>query len=326
MKKECLLSVIIPAYNAEKTIGRAVISIGRQFSEQFEVIVIDDGSTDATAGAFHYVAGDNASLLRLEENYGQAAARSIGIQNAKGKYISFVDADDWVDDAYTSSILKEIKLNADVDLFLFGIRNHNLGAVQEIASGDVADILSAFILDDLFCSPCSKVYRRSIINKYAVGFGEMRPGEDIVFNARFLVHTTKHKTIADLYYNYDCRQPSTTRRPYTFDVIEAHQAANEIVRRELACLVVDFDNKFFARSFRFLFMHSMWRMARDRADGVRSDAVKAQVESFLISKFRLLEVIRSRYLSPKEKLVFVVFKCFRPLAYSIFAYQVSRLR
>ena len=89
-------SIIIPAYNAEATVERAVMSALLQTEPDLEVLVIDDGSTDATAAIVEHLAGcdDRVSLLRQPRNHGPAAARNRGIDQARGEWIALLDADD----------------------------------------------------------------------------------------------------------------------------------------------------------------------------------------------------------------------------------------
>ena len=321
IRNDCLLSVIIPAYNAEKTIRRTVETICEEFHAQVEVIIIDDASTDATAAQIDQLPYKSVKVLKHTRNLGQGVARNLGIHNATGRYIAFVDADDWVCEGYISSILREIRMSTDIDIFLFGVRNIKPNGVQQVECPIVTDLLSAFVLDKISCTPWGKVYRRDTMSKYSISFEDIKPGEDIVFNARYLRHTRKHKTISGLYYNYDCRLPSTTRKSYCLATIDAHCKANEILKQELSLLVEDFDNKYFARSFRYLFMHSMWRMENDRKHGTLDPSVKTDVENLLHKKFKIPTVIRSKYLTLKEKIVFVCFVCLRPIAYLTFRLQ-----
>ena len=86
------ISAVIPAYNSERTIGRAIESVLNQSRPADEIIVVDDGSTDST-GAVVGTFGDNVTLIR-QENAGASVARNTGIKTAKGDWIAFLDADD----------------------------------------------------------------------------------------------------------------------------------------------------------------------------------------------------------------------------------------
>src|SRR5271169_3762860 len=88
------VTVLIPAYNARRTIGRALASVWHQNYPELEVIVVDDGSSDGTGAEIHKMRGGNLRLIRLEENRGECGAMNAGIQEARTDYIAFLDADD----------------------------------------------------------------------------------------------------------------------------------------------------------------------------------------------------------------------------------------
>lgn len=90
------ISVIIPAFNAAKTIIRAIDSVRAQECDALEILIIDDGSSDNTIEVVRSVAreGEQIRIFQMEKNQGVSAARNVGIRNAKGTYIAFLDADD----------------------------------------------------------------------------------------------------------------------------------------------------------------------------------------------------------------------------------------
>lgn len=97
MSADPLVSVVIPAYNAEKTIRNAIESVLGQTMSNLEVIVVDDASTDGTAHAVGAVEDSRVRLLRSAGNGGPSAARNMGLKHARGRWVAFVDADDeWV--------------------------------------------------------------------------------------------------------------------------------------------------------------------------------------------------------------------------------------
>lgn len=323
MENECLLSIIIPAYNAKDTIARAVSSVSVESSSAVEVIVIDDASTDGTVSQLNRLTYQHTRLLMQAKNCGQGVARNLGIANANGKFICFLDADDWVSENFVSKIIKAINCNHDIDLFLFGFRRIERDNVSqhECKFRVVAELLSDFVLDKIPCTTWAKVYRRELIEAHAIKFLEMIPGEDIVFNAKFLRHTKKIHVIPDIYYNYDCRQASTTRSIYSLSVIQAHEKADDVIRSELSHLVEHFEKKSFARSYRYLFMHSMSRMANDQKLGRLRKSLKRDIEYFLKQRFRLLKVLMAVYLTGKEKFIFALFIFCKPLAYLAFRFN-----
>ena len=99
MKKNTpMLSIIVPVYNCEKTIEKCVDSILKQNYLDFELILINDGSTDNTLEkCMHYVQIDDRVKLRTQSNKGLISARMAGVNMALGDLIGFVDGDDWIE-------------------------------------------------------------------------------------------------------------------------------------------------------------------------------------------------------------------------------------
>lgn len=88
------ISIILPTYNRENVIGRAIHSILQQTYDRYEILVIDDGSSDQTQEVVKQIADDRIRYIRLEENHGAGYARNVGIQESKYDYIAFLDSDD----------------------------------------------------------------------------------------------------------------------------------------------------------------------------------------------------------------------------------------
>ncbi len=113
---EPLVSVIIPAFNSESFITEAVESVMRQDYEHLEIIIVDDGSTDRTA---EIVGRINAPIrLFRQSNKGPSAARNVGVQNALGDIIGFLDADDWWPDGKLRMQLSRMAEDPDLEIVL----------------------------------------------------------------------------------------------------------------------------------------------------------------------------------------------------------------
>ena len=115
-----LLSIIVPIYNGEDYVEPLLQSMDRQTDKDFELIVVDDGSTDGTLQRLYRMAGKMSYPIRIEHiaPSGVSAARNYGIRSARGKYISFVDADDCVVRNYVA-VLKRVLAEKDFDLYVF---------------------------------------------------------------------------------------------------------------------------------------------------------------------------------------------------------------
>lgn len=120
MNREDRVSVIVPAYNAEKTLERCITSLLRQTYKNTEIILVDDGSEDQTGGicdAYQKRCTDRIKVIHT--NHGGAVnARLSGVRSATGSYIAFVDADDWIEEDYLASMQSDL---GDADLVAGGI-------------------------------------------------------------------------------------------------------------------------------------------------------------------------------------------------------------
>ena len=108
-----LISVIIPAYNAEQWIGVAVSSVLAQTWRKLEVVVVDDGSTDGTTAVIDGFRDSRVALVR-QKHCGQSAALNRGVAESRGDYIKFLDADDWLNPAHLSAMMTAIGTEENV--------------------------------------------------------------------------------------------------------------------------------------------------------------------------------------------------------------------
>ena len=108
MMKKPLVTVVVPAYNTEKYIDKCLQSLLNQSYREIEVIVIDDGSKDRTNEICKkYEQADSRFLLISKKNTGVSDTRNVGIHHAKGKFIIFVDSDDYVTNDYIDTLVRE---------------------------------------------------------------------------------------------------------------------------------------------------------------------------------------------------------------------------
>ncbi len=106
------ISIIIPVYNSEKVIARCLESVLNQDYKNIEIIIINDGSKDRSQEIIEqYSKIDGRIKIIKTENQGVSSARNLGIQNASGKYVCFLDADDYVDKDMYNELVKQIKEN-----------------------------------------------------------------------------------------------------------------------------------------------------------------------------------------------------------------------
>ena len=163
-----ILSIIVPAYNAEKFLEGTVSSILEQTFKEFELILINDGSTDAS-GLFcdEYAIKDTRIKVFHTENGGVSSARNVGLQNAKGEWICFVDSDDFLQLNFLEVFNKVMDENNESDFNLQGIKKISADFISEINFKDflqnVEEFFSEYVMHQHFFGPVSKLYKKTII-------------------------------------------------------------------------------------------------------------------------------------------------------------------
>lgn len=184
----CLLSVIVPVYNVEKTLRQCVDSILGQDFRDFELLLIDDGSKDVSPEICdEYSQKDNRVKVFHKPNGGVSSARNLGISNATGEWLTFIDADDYITDGYFDGISKH-----DEDVFIKGYwKFDNNGFVVGKEANELSgipvinDFISRYVTDLLLRGPVFKFYKRSLIGDLRF-LTDMKIGEDAWFVFNYL--------------------------------------------------------------------------------------------------------------------------------------------
>lgn len=199
-----MISVIVPVYNCERNLDRCVKSILAQSEKDLEVILVDDGSTDGSGSVCDKFAKENSNIKVIhQENGGVSKARNTGITQAKGKYIQFVDSDDYLEPEICKT-MKEIMEKDDSYLVIAGFHHWYLGKdVIKCLSEKLTSPIEMKTFGSVFLEvyeqgflnmPWNKLYKREKIKEY---FPEnLSLGEDLLFNLNYLKQLTSSETIS----------------------------------------------------------------------------------------------------------------------------------
>ena len=208
------ISIIIPVYNVELYLKDCLDSIITQNYKDFEVLLINDGSSDNSGDICdEYAEKDNRVRVFHKKNAGVSSARNLGLIEAKGEWICFVDSDDWIEPNTLSSIFP-IEDNK-IDFIQFGFKQINsLGIV--ILQSNIPNHRSimekdAYLNSRMYHSAiCGYVIKKDIIKKYKINFPEaIKYGEDQAFILKVLTCCHKILIINKHFYNYRYREGST---------------------------------------------------------------------------------------------------------------------
>ncbi len=229
-----MLTIIVPVYGIrEEYLRRCLDSLLVRKESDIKVILIDDGSLDRSGAVCHeYMERDERLTVVHQKNAGVSAARNRGLLLSGTEWISFVDADDWVEPDYAQVLYEELSgraLEADVLLFDY-IREQKSGGIKlalDIPEGEIRGRLLEEIRKSTYYkllirgknSPYdmvvlwNKVYRRRFLEEHGVSFiTEARKGQDRLFNADALLCVSRVFYLGRALYHYRCLEESRTNR------------------------------------------------------------------------------------------------------------------
>lgn len=219
MKK---VSVIIPCYNAEEYLSACLESLLRQTMglDNLDIICVDDASTDHTGRLLDAIGEqypDSIRVFHLSQNRKQGGARNVGLEHAKGEYVAFLDADDWVD-ASAYQKFYELAQQYDTDIIQYPMTKYYEGVVQV---EDPAQIKGLIVLADqemrklflagqaLTCGSQTKFYKRSFLKQVQVRFVEGYAYEEPSFVYPLLFYAKRVYCTEEPLYYYRMHEAST---------------------------------------------------------------------------------------------------------------------
>lgn len=206
MQSTPLISVIVPVYNAEQHLPQCLDSLLKQTYSNIEVICIDDKSSDNSwISLSQYAQVDSRIIpIQLETNSGAGVARDTGIIKARGEFIMFVDADDFIENDHISCYVDIANKDTDIVLASYYINKNNRDKLIPSPDSPYTSWLRT--------SPCIRLYRTEFLRCNNINFRGERYYEDIVFNYRCMVNNPNIKNINYAGYHYVVNAASITQR------------------------------------------------------------------------------------------------------------------
>ena len=233
--EEIFISIIIPVYNAELYLERCIKSVISQTLEQWELILVDDGSTDQSPHICDiYCSMDKRIKVIHQKNAGVSAARNMGILNANGSYIGFVHSDDWLESNMYERLLKEAK-TTDADVVMCDVMTvyddgkTQVDTITQLSGNRIlkkSDFTPSLILE-MAGSACRCIYKNNRYNDkrfehmYTFPVG-IKFSEDRIFNLYALGQADKSVYIKESYYNRYVNKKSTVHSFHS-DYFEAYK-------------------------------------------------------------------------------------------------------
>lgn len=243
MRSGELISVIVPVYNVADYLEQCLDSILNQTYKEFEVILVDDGSSDTSYSiCSEYVKKDSRIRLYRQENKGLSAARNAGLELCGGGYITFIDSDDFVSPEYLQGMIENLK-QADADIAIcehyrlengtFYFQKHDSNDIEIISSRDAFKRIHQVN----YAVAWGKLYKSSLFRyvRFPVG----RVYEDSFTLPKLYMFCEKIVVLPDELYCYRQRSTSIINSQYSFEKIADHLAVYEEMMLDLSMAKVD---------------------------------------------------------------------------------------
>lgn len=247
------VSVIIPVYNTEKYLKACVDSILGQENVSIEIILVDDGSTDGSAGICDSYARDygNVKVIHIQ-NSGQAVAKNEGLKIAQGNYVALTDSDDKMGlHMLCKMVSAGNKYNADIVCCNYkqvdehGHESHTDCTNQQYVLNHEETLIHFYSKDKIFSQCWTKLYKRQMLKDNGIENDRIRYDEDIIFNIRAFKAAQTTVIVDELLYEYTYRENSFAHgywhfkknlNQYIDDRIKRIQITREAVEEE-TCVV-----------------------------------------------------------------------------------------
>ena len=216
------ISVIIPVYNTEKYLNQSLDSILNQSYKNFEIIIVDDCSTDNSYQTINLYAKKDHRIKasRNVKNVGQGATRNNAIQQAQGEYIFFIDSDDWImPNTFDRLANKMDSTKTDLILFKYKMFYEDQNRFVELnpykrfreSKNHLYRLNNNPEILKLSTSPCNKLFKRSVLVENNINFSDGLYYEDVLFCFNYYLHMNNACIINESFYVYRQREGSTTK-------------------------------------------------------------------------------------------------------------------
>ena len=233
MKTKPLISVIVPVYNTEKYLKKCIDSIIMQTYKEFELFLVDDGSTDSCPMLCdEYAVTDSRVKVIHKKNEGQGMARNMALDAASGKYISFIDSDDWV----VPNMLEKMVNAAEqysADIVFCGIAVFNGLKITEnryfedIKLYDKHSLMKDYVSTPyIHTGPCNKLYRHFLFDK--IRFPNIRAREDAYIMHEVLGQCKTGVHVGECLYIQFVHQGSTERSKFNLNKLSLLECAKRL--------------------------------------------------------------------------------------------------
>lgn len=304
-KSKPTISIIVPVFNVSPYLHRCIDSILAQTFTNFELILINDGSSDNSGEICeNYIHKDNRAKVIHKENGGVSKARNTGLDIAIGEYITFIDSDDYVDFDYLRVMHKAISEN-NSDMAICGVRyrnSDNLDACNEqvyindftIGKKDYPNKIYSLLEKRRLNYIYSKLYRRNLLDVNRIRFDtKMMLGEDTIFVCDVLKCSERISVVGECYYNYIKYSSGTLTTKYYENIYEIYLFIAKYIEQSMltiGCLNKEMLNVIDDRKI----ISADWSITSIRNQKQINFMIKIKLINLVINNKELLESLERR--------------------------------
>lgn len=309
----CLISVIMPIYNMEQYLNRALDSILNQDYENFELILVNDGSTDNCGQICEEYSKKEKKIKVLhKKNGGLSSARNLGMEHAQGEYVIFPDPDDWVDIDYLS-FLHNLQIEGNVDLAICGHYVIDDSGILSQTTGEKKTLnqeeaIYTLFQSDAYCGfSCNKLYKKSIIQDNELKFDlELGMAQDLHFAFRYFLNSEKFIYDPQPKYYYFQHVGGVTNSPLTprkISGLTSFSKMKEIAEKEFPSVVSTIDGTIVNMSISFIEKYFESQVQDEKLLNILHKNIQENFKTFFFSRSysytRKMQGLIA-YISPKK--------------------------
>lgn len=323
--KECMLSIIVPVYNGEDFISNAIDKL-LEVELKKEIIVIDDGSTDSTKKILDSYKNE-IKVIELSKNEGVSNARNVGIDNAKGKYLTFLD----IDDEFEINMYPEMISKLEIEKNDICICNYNefqeqderkyIKSKYKYQNIDKEQILKLYLIDKISPAIWDKVYLTSFIKNIKFNTS-LSIGEDILFCLDIFLKTKKVSFIDEYYYHY-YQQQKSVMHTISQKLLEFNRIIEFINKEDYQMLESQYKEEleFFRLEMATRGIHSITTLANKENKKQAYQYIK-----YYYNHKNLIDIAKNRYFSKFVRLEMLILNIFGIKIHLMLAPQYTKIR
>ena len=244
MENQPFFSIVMPVYGVEEYLEKAVYSVLGQSFQNFEVILVDDKSPDNAGKICDELARKNAKIIVIhhDENRGLSMARNTGAERASGKYIWFMDSDDYVESTLLEKVHDSLMKNK-AQVVVFGVEEEYFNEKGEKKKSKQITLETKYLeskeevrktiikLEEstLYGYAWNKIYDLENLKQCSIKFEKVTLIEDIMFNVQYFENIDKLNILSDVLYYYEKRMGNSLTAKYVPDYFELHRQRVEMI-------------------------------------------------------------------------------------------------